>query len=274
MAGDDELYVSVFVTDHAGTPRELIDQDGQCIWRAAPDDWGAVTREKGIRQPLRFQRQYFDEESRFYYNRWRYYDPRQGRYITQDPIGLAGGLNGYVYPTDPVGGGDPLGLRIIFAQGSTSGQIAEFRQAITYLKNSPTAANLINQMEQSTTDYTITFWSQLNGRCNRRTKNIFWNSRLSVTCTGNNASSGLSPSMVLLHEINHCLNGNSSLARTPDPSYDNAEEHQVIMGSEKTVASELNSTLKTKEGQRYNHGGVPVVVSSPTTVIWHSFFGR
>ncbi len=37
--------------------------------------------------------QQYDEESGLYYNRYRYYDPLQGRYITQDPIGLAGEWN-------------------------------------------------------------------------------------------------------------------------------------------------------------------------------------
>ncbi|MDK9606074.1 RHS repeat-associated core domain-containing protein, partial [Lelliottia sp. V104_15] len=49
-------------------------------------------------------------ETGLYYNRHRYYDPRQGRYITQDPIGLAGGWNGYTYPLNPVTDFDPLGL--------------------------------------------------------------------------------------------------------------------------------------------------------------------
>ncbi|PAN77452.1 hypothetical protein CIW68_02375 [Enterobacter cloacae] len=45
-----------------------------------------------------------------YYNRHRYYDPQQGRYITQDPIGLRGGWNLYKYPFNPVTHIDPLGL--------------------------------------------------------------------------------------------------------------------------------------------------------------------
>jgi RHS repeat-associated protein len=107
---ENELSVNVFVTGHAGMPLKLIDQNGKIQCLAAPDDWGAVTREEWGSQPLRFQGQYFDEESGFYYNRYRYYDPQYGRYITQDPIGLAGGMNGYVYPTNPVEWVDPLGL--------------------------------------------------------------------------------------------------------------------------------------------------------------------
>ncbi|MGG7353234.1 RHS repeat-associated core domain-containing protein, partial [Escherichia coli] len=54
--------------------------------------------------------QQYDEESGLYYNRHRYYDPLQGRYITQDSIGLKGGWNFYEYPLNPVQYIDPLGL--------------------------------------------------------------------------------------------------------------------------------------------------------------------
>ncbi|ECI6491255.1 RHS repeat-associated core domain-containing protein [Salmonella enterica subsp. enterica] len=42
-------------------------------------------------QPVGMQGQHYDEESGLCYNRYRYYDPETGRYITQDPIGLKGG---------------------------------------------------------------------------------------------------------------------------------------------------------------------------------------
>ena len=40
--------------------------------------------------PFRYQGQYEDEETGLYYNRFRYYDPEMGMYISSDPIGLAG----------------------------------------------------------------------------------------------------------------------------------------------------------------------------------------
>ncbi|WP_250143744.1 RHS repeat-associated core domain-containing protein, partial [Escherichia coli] len=76
------------------------------------DEWGNLlgeTSAQHLQQSLRLPGQQYDEESGLYYNRNRYYDPLQGRYITQDPIGLKGGWNLYAYPLNPVQRGDPLG---------------------------------------------------------------------------------------------------------------------------------------------------------------------
>ncbi|ECA8972391.1 RHS repeat-associated core domain-containing protein [Salmonella enterica subsp. enterica serovar Omuna] len=54
--------------------------------------------------------QYFDEETGLHYNLFRYYAPECGRFISQDPIGLRGGLNLYQYAPNPLSWVDPLGL--------------------------------------------------------------------------------------------------------------------------------------------------------------------
>nr|WP_257011215.1 RHS repeat-associated core domain-containing protein [Pseudomonas lundensis] len=40
---------------------------------------------------IRFQGQYYDHEKGLHYNRYRYYDPRAGRFVSKDPISYAGG---------------------------------------------------------------------------------------------------------------------------------------------------------------------------------------
>ncbi|QKV65467.1 RHS domain-containing protein [Pseudomonas sp. 43A] len=101
--------------DHLGTPQELTDYSGDIVWSAQYDAYGKVAAltlagDDYLNQPLRFQGQYFDGESGLHYNRHRYYDPRLGRYLTPDPIKLAGGLNQYQYVPNPTGWVDPLGL--------------------------------------------------------------------------------------------------------------------------------------------------------------------
>ena len=55
--------------------------------------------------------QYYDQETGLHYNWFRYYDPSTGRYITSDPIGLAGRPNTYLYANaNPVIFSDPQGL--------------------------------------------------------------------------------------------------------------------------------------------------------------------
>ncbi|GGW47552.1 RHS repeat-associated core domain-containing protein [Vreelandella hamiltonii] len=103
--------LSAYVTDALGTPTQLVNAHGETAWQAQPHDWAATRNERGhTAQPIRFQGQWHDEESGLYYNRHRYYDPQQGRYISQDPIGLKGGMNLYGYVTNPTGMVDPLGL--------------------------------------------------------------------------------------------------------------------------------------------------------------------
>jgi RHS repeat-associated protein len=63
-----------------------------------------------VAEPRWFQGQQLDEESGLHYNRRRYYDPSCGRFISADPVGLAGGFNLHQYAPNPVQWIDPLGL--------------------------------------------------------------------------------------------------------------------------------------------------------------------
>ena len=78
------------------------------VWREQVIDQMQVSPDE--LQPIRFQGQYFDEETGLHYNRFRYYDPDVGMFTSRDPIGLMGGDNVFAYAPNPTGWIDPLGL--------------------------------------------------------------------------------------------------------------------------------------------------------------------
>ncbi len=112
-------------SDHLGSPRQLSNPaDNKIVWEwAISEPFGHSTANadpdgdgQQLVYNLRFPGQYFDAETGRYYNYFRDYDPRIGRYIQSDPIGLAGGINTYGY----VGGGplsyvDPYGKNAALA---------------------------------------------------------------------------------------------------------------------------------------------------------------
>ena len=96
------------ISDHLGTPILAVDSDGMEVWNRQLDIYGRVSKEYKHSSlgdevfpfvPFLYQGQYYDFETNLAYNRFRYYSPETGAYISQDPIGLAGGnptLYGYV----------------------------------------------------------------------------------------------------------------------------------------------------------------------------------
>ena len=103
---------SYFVNDPAGTPDDLVTDAGEVCGTLDRAAWGATTATGRATTPIRFQGQQEDAETGLFYNRFRYYDAAAGRYISPDPIGLAGGLQLFAYVPSPLGWIDPLGLAI------------------------------------------------------------------------------------------------------------------------------------------------------------------
>ena len=96
------------ISDHLGTPILAFDSESNEVWNRQLDIYGRVRKEYKHSSlgdevfpfvPFLYQGQYYDFETNLAYNRFRYYSPETGAYISQDPIGLAGGnptLYGYV----------------------------------------------------------------------------------------------------------------------------------------------------------------------------------
>jgi len=70
------------------------------VWARELDLYGNAIAGDSSFIPFLYQGQYYDEEIGLAYNRFRYYSPESGTYISQDPIRLAGGLAFYGYVMD------------------------------------------------------------------------------------------------------------------------------------------------------------------------------
>ena len=102
------------ITDHLGTPIEAYNQEGELIWEREQDLYGNSRQgfaKENFRCPFKYQGQYYDSEVELCYNRFRYYHPETGRYISEDPIGfLSGEANFFAYVSDTNAWLDLLGL--------------------------------------------------------------------------------------------------------------------------------------------------------------------
>jgi RHS repeat-associated protein len=108
---EDKKYS--IITDYLGTPVQMYDEKGEKNWEARLDIYGKVANFVGSSLsdcPFRYQGQYEDAEAGLYYNRFRYYSPEEGMYLSKDPIGLMGGDKLYAYVHDPSTWIDPFGL--------------------------------------------------------------------------------------------------------------------------------------------------------------------
>ncbi len=111
--------VAYYHHDHLQTPLQATDKAGNIVWSATYNVFGQATITTPnatelvptIESNLRLPGQYEDTETGLHYNFNRYYDPQTGRYISQDPIGLAGGVNRFSYVNhNPLNNYDPSGL--------------------------------------------------------------------------------------------------------------------------------------------------------------------
>jgi len=104
------------VPDHIGTPLQLVDSEGEVRWSARSDLWGKTEITQGNQEdcPFRFPGQWCDPETGLHYNRFRYYDPDTGRFLSPDPLRHISGIGPYQYGPNPLNWVDPFGLMIVY----------------------------------------------------------------------------------------------------------------------------------------------------------------
>jgi RHS repeat-associated protein len=159
--------------DHLGTPQKMTTVNGSTVWSAKYESFGkaVVDPSSTIVNNLRFPGQYYDAETGLHYNYHRYFEPRTGRYLASDPIGIQAGVNGFIYAkANSVNLIDPLGLlcRIEWTEGigptlyrwmdreeigywdawirTVSWQIAKLRSRLKKMPFPPVEANLEKKM--------------------------------------------------------------------------------------------------------------------------------
>ncbi len=122
-----------FVADAVGSVRAVVDDGGGMIERYDCDAWGRVLRVEGadgvprarsaIGNRILWQGREWFPDAGLHFFRERWYDPVVGRWVSEDPIGLAGGLNLYEFcGGDPVNGRDPFGLCPADSEGEGQGR--------------------------------------------------------------------------------------------------------------------------------------------------------
>lgn len=101
--------VSYFLTDHLGTTSALTDSAGAVVETSNYDSFG--NNAGSTRTRYTYTGRERDPDTGLLYYRARFYDPEVGRFLSEDPIGLAGGINLFAYvANNPVGYSDPSGL--------------------------------------------------------------------------------------------------------------------------------------------------------------------
>jgi RHS repeat-associated protein len=118
--------VSYFVRDPQGDAMALVRSDSngtqsirEQYWQ---DEFGVnhFTVDSGLAKLLWQSMFYEGDSTQLYYVHARWYDPQQGRFMSEDPLGIAATRNLYTFANgDPINGHDPSGALCLFATFDT-----------------------------------------------------------------------------------------------------------------------------------------------------------
>lgn len=108
LAKETDGVLRYYHADGLGSVVKETDGSGVVVNTLRYDAWGNI--EAGARDGYAFTGREWDPETGWYYYRARFYDPRGGRFVSEDPIGLDGGPNAFSYvDSGPVNFSDPSG---------------------------------------------------------------------------------------------------------------------------------------------------------------------
>ncbi len=175
LADSNGEHLYFYHSDHLGTPLFLTDTDGVVVWRGEYLPFGEVFSEHKdpdgdgveVEQPFRFPGQYEDTETGLYYNYFRDYDSSLGRYIEADPIGLAGGVNLYLYVI-----GNPIDLADPFGMFGTTDFVYHYYQGFGSIDLGDVGLLNAFKSSPSVTDATSTFIQKIKSEATDRAKSL------------------------------------------------------------------------------------------------------
>jgi len=103
---------SYYERDGLGSVTSLTDGTGALAQTYTFDSFGNTTNSSGsLTNPFQYTSREFDSETTLYFMRARYFDPKTGRFLSEDPLGFSVGDNFYAYSLNsPVNFVDPAGL--------------------------------------------------------------------------------------------------------------------------------------------------------------------
>ena len=134
------------LTDHQGTIHALVNSSGSVVESYRFDAWGRVLGafdnsalpipQSAFGNRYLWQGREYSWRTGLYSFRARWYDPITGRWLSNDPIGISGGLNQYVFcGNNPVNFVDPFGLLSQAERKELEFQLAFAQAKIRQLKN-------------------------------------------------------------------------------------------------------------------------------------------
>jgi len=118
-----------------GSTTAIVDQSGNVVQTYRYDSFGNIISQTGsLNQPYTYTGREYDSETGLFYYRARYYAPKIGRFLQEDPIWNTN-LYGYCF-NNPVNYFDPLGLYWEYSQSSGN---------LTYIDNNTGERTFIGQ---------------------------------------------------------------------------------------------------------------------------------
>ena len=201
---------SYYEADGIGSVTSLSNTAGALAQTYTFDSFGNQTASSGsLTNAFRYAGREFDTETMLYFMRARYFDPASGRFISEDPIGLNGGINLFPYAANsPTNFIDPFGNIIVVRSNDPT----IWPITVVYLCGSPQACEIINELQSSPEVYVLNISDTYKRDVEIGRGTIYWNPHQAL-CVKNGIQS---PALQVLHELVHAWQWKHDLPRNEE----------------------------------------------------------